>query len=98
MYAIYTVPTTIFIPHILYWVDCDSLHKKVGSVLSEYTFKGLSLEKWNSPILLSMLTDDELIELHALMYSEIIDLVEGRVDQSLMFEAKMIIQHIKDNA
>lgn len=66
--------------------------------MSDYKYKGLSLEKWKSPILLSMLTYDELIELHALMYSEIIDLVEGHLEDSLMFEAKMIIQHIKDNA
>lgn len=65
--------------------------------MSEYTYKGLPLEKWKSTILLSMLTDDELVELHSLMYSEIIDMVEPHVRDSIMIEANMVIQHIKDN-
>lgn len=64
---------------------------------SNTVYKGIPLDLWKSDVLLSKLTEEELIELHVLMYSALIDYVEVRVANSEMIEAKLIIDHIKDN-
>lgn len=58
-------------------------------------YKGIPLERWVSERLLEMLSDDEMVELHSLMYSRIIDEVEPFVGRSKMIEADLVIQHIK---
>ena len=66
-------------------------------MVSNTVYKGIPLDLWKSDVLLSKLTEEELIELHVLMYSALIDYVEVRVANSEMIEAKLIIDHIKDN-
>jgi hypothetical protein len=58
-------------------------------------YKGIPLKKWVSERLLAMLDEEEMIELHALIYSSIIDEVENYVKRSDMIEADLVIQHIK---
>lgn len=60
-------------------------------------YKGIPLKKWVSERLLERLSEEEMIELHALIYSSIIDEVENYVAKSDMLEAALIIQHVKDN-
>lgn len=60
-------------------------------------YKGIPLDLWKNEVLLSKLTEKELIELHALMYSALLDYVEAKVANSEMIEANLIIDHIKDN-
>ena len=64
---------------------------------SNTAYKGIPLPLWRSDKLLSRLTNDELLELHSMMYSALLDCVEDRVANSEMIEAKLIIDHIKDN-
>ena len=64
---------------------------------SNTSYKGIPLPLWRSDKLLSRLTNDELLELHSMMYSALLDCVEDRVANSEMIEAKLIIDHIKDN-
>ena len=64
---------------------------------SNTAYKGIPLPLWKSDKLLSRLTNDELLELHSMMYSALLDCVEDRVANSEMIEAKLIIDHIKDN-
>ncbi len=64
---------------------------------SNTAYKGIPLPLWKSDKLLSRLTEHELLELHSMMYSALLDCVEDRVANSEMFEAKLIIDHIKDN-
>lgn len=59
------------------------------------TYKGIPLQLWNSEALLDKLTDDELCELHALMYSELIDMIEPIVQKSPMVEAMLLIDRIR---
>lgn len=59
-------------------------------------YKGIPLKRWVSERLLDSLSDKEMIELHALIYSSIIDEVEHYVAKSDMLEAALIIQHVKD--
>lgn len=58
-------------------------------------YKGIPLEHWVSECLLALLSDEEMIELHSLMYSRIIDEVEPFVKRSKMVESDLVIQHIK---
>ena len=60
--------------------------------MSEY--KGIPLSMWKSERLLDRLSDDELVELHALMYSELIDMIEPIVQKSPMVEADIVISRI----
>lgn len=60
-------------------------------------YKGIPLKRWVSERLLESLSDEEMIELHALIYSNIIDQVENYVAKSDMLEAALVIQHVKDN-
>ena len=64
---------------------------------SNTAYKGIPLPLWKSDKLLSKLTEHELIELHGVMYSALLDCVEDRVANSEMIEAKLVIDHIKDN-
>lgn len=64
---------------------------------SNTTYKGIPLDMWKSEKLLSKLTENELLELHSKMYSALLDCVEDRVANSEMIEARLIIEHIKDN-
>lgn len=60
-------------------------------------YKGIPLEKWVNERLLQMLDDNEMLELHTLMYSRIIDEVEPYVKRSKMIEASLIIEKIKNS-
>jgi hypothetical protein len=57
-------------------------------------YKGIPLEMWKSERLLDRLTDDELSELHALLYSELIDMIEPIVQKSPMIEAILVIDKV----
>lgn len=62
------------------------------------TYKGLPLDAWiRDGFLLFSLSDTEMIELYALIYSTIIDDVEPYVKRSKMIEANLIIDRIKSN-
>lgn len=65
--------------------------------MANTVYKGIPLELWKHDQLLSRLSEKELIELHSLMYSHIIDIVEPKVEKSRLIEANMVIGHIKDN-
>lgn len=60
-------------------------------------YKGIPLERWIDERLLAKLNDDEMVELHSLMYSRIIDEVEPYVKRSQLIEANLIIDKIKSS-
>lgn len=60
-------------------------------------YKGIPLERWIDERLLAMLSDDEMVELHSLMYSKIIDEVEPYVKRSKLIEANLIIDKVKNS-
>lgn len=75
-------------------------YQKVNNMHYEDTgqyYKGIPLTAWVDPSLIAILNDDELTELHALMYSAVLDEVEGYVCKSNFIEANIVIQHVKDN-
>ncbi len=59
-------------------------------------YKGIPLPMWKSERLLSKLTEKELLELHSVMYSALLDCVEEKVANSKFIEANLVIGHIKD--
>lgn len=63
---------------------------------SNTTYKGIPLDMWKSEKLLSNLTEMELLELHSMMYSALLDCIEEKVANSRFIEANLIIDHIKD--
>lgn len=62
--------------------------------MTEQCYKGIPLSMWKSEALLDKLTDDELCELHALMFSALIDMIEPVVQKSPMIEADVVISRI----
>ena len=64
---------------------------------SNTSYKGIPLPLWRSDKLLSRLTNDELLELHSMLYSALLDCIEDRVANSMFIEANLVINHIKDN-
>ena len=60
-------------------------------------YKGIPLERWVDERLLEMLDDTEMLELHSLMYSRIIDEVEPYVKRSKMIEASLVIEKAKSS-
>lgn len=54
-------------------------------------YKGIPLQMWKSEKLLDKLTAEELLELHAIMYCELLDMVEPILEKSSMLEAELII-------
>ena len=49
---------------------------------------------WKHERLLDRLTDYELAELHAIMYCELLDMIEPIVDKSPMLESMLVLDKI----
>ena len=59
-------------------------------------YKGIPIRQWKSPKLLASLTDDEMHELHCLLYLHMMEDVERRLRASDFFEADFVIGCIMD--
>lgn len=62
--------------------------------MRETTYKGIPLSMWKHERLLDRLTDYELAELHAIMYCELLDMIEPIVDKSPMLESMLVLDKI----
>ena len=60
-------------------------------------YKGIALNQWFTDDLLDQLTDDELVELYAMIYCELLDHIEEVVQRSKCIEANLIIDRIMKN-
>lgn len=58
-------------------------------------YKGIPLEMWKSERMLQRLSEDELMELYALMLCEFWDSIEPIVDHSGFVEANALIEKVK---